>query len=95
MQAENILLEAKHEHMACVSIDFAAGQHQKVVPVRQVPNIFGSPEFVVVGQADAVQAQGFGPVYQVINADETVVGLGVTVGMQVYKQRKLIAPEME
>lgn len=49
----------------------------------------------MVGQADAVQAQGFGPVYQVINVDETVVGLGVTVGMQVYKQRKLIAPEME
>ena len=55
---EFVPAEAESEHVAGVGIDFAAGEHQELVPPAQFLHPFICPERVVICQADTVQPSG-------------------------------------
>ena len=51
--------------------------------VGQGVDLFKGPKRVMLGQADTVQAFGFGRLDQLVHSHETIVGLWVAVAMQI------------
>ena len=92
MHAKFVATQPKYQNVAGLGIDLTAGHNQEIVLAGKLSDLLVGPESIVVGEADAVQAQTLGTLDQFVHAHETVVRVGVTVSMKVYQQKLTIQP---
>ena len=85
VHSEAVPVQTEGEDVADIGVDFAAGQDEDAVATSQFGGGFRGPKIIVFCEANSIEAAGFGRLNQIIYGNETVIGFGIGVSVQIDK----------
>jgi hypothetical protein len=84
------LLHAEHEKVAFLSVNLHSGDNKEFMFLTEPGDSLFIPEPVVFGKADTIESGLFGSLNKLSGSEDTIVGPGLGVGMEVYNHRSKV-----